>query len=82
MLLSFCAGAMLWVVRGGTFTAAAVIAGRPEDIGERWGDLAQAYGGIFLHFVLMLIAGVVLSVSIRRRQEAYSDCRQRLGAAS
>lgn len=45
-------------------------------------DIFNAYGPVFLHFLLMFIAGVVLLAALRKASEPYSAQRQKLGQSA
>ena len=76
--LVMAAWVCLWAFRGGTFRAAAHLLGRDENTGETWGDLAQAYGQMFFHFVAMFTATILLSLGLKRTDDPYAEERQRL----
>ncbi len=56
--------------------AARFLSSTPKETGELWAAYAKACGPTFWHYVLMLAAGVIAAVSLRRRQTPYLQMRQ------
>jgi len=81
MALMLLAGAMMWLTPGDLFGVLSRLTGGPEQTGERWADLANAFGPLFYHCLLLLVCGVMLSVALRRMEEPYWGEGQRAGPA-
>ena len=52
--------------------------GQTGEQADMLSDLIKAYGPVFYHLVLLLAAGVLLSVAIRRSTPVYAAERQKL----
>ena len=81
--LMLVAMVLLWGSSNGVFITAAVLAGRDPEVGSAWADRAAAYGPVFYHFLLLFVAAVVLSVSLRKWPDPYrTPARQGVAQAS
>lgn len=65
--LVLAAGVLLWTIGSDPFVVAARLAGQAKDVGKEWADWYKAYGPTFWHFVLMLLAGLVLARGLKRQ---------------
>ena len=80
MCLMLMSWVLIWITRSSACMLIAVISGAGSDVGEYWGDLMQAYAPVFYCFLLLLGAGVILSVAMRRLSPPYARVRQKLSA--
>ena len=80
LTLTLLAGPLVWL--GGTelFKLIAKTAGQSARTGDRWADIAEAYGPAFYHFLLLLVAAAILSLALKRSPDPYADQRQKLRA--
>jgi len=78
LALMLLAGLCVWLDSGDIYKLMARLTGRPAEVGEEWSNLVKAYGLTFYHFLLVLVASVVLAVSLRRVQRPYAELRQRV----
>ena len=78
LILMLLAGLLVW--GGGTtyFALIAKMMGESAKVGDRWADIAEAYGPAFYHFVLLLATAAMLSIALRHGTDPYADRRQRL----
>jgi hypothetical protein len=77
-LLLMAAGLCLWLSRSEIIKLYAKIAGGSKDTGEHWKNMAEAYGAVFLHFVFLFAAGVVVALGIKKSPEPYAQTVQKL----
>jgi len=77
-LLLLAAGLCVWLSRTEAVKLFARIAGGPEADGEHWKNMTEAYGAVFLHFVLLFAAGVIVALGIRKSPEPYAETVQKL----
>ena len=80
LYLAVLAGPLVWL--GGTelFKGAAWIVGESRETGDRWADIAEAYGPAFYHFLLMFIVAAILCLALKRPADPYADERQKLAS--
>jgi hypothetical protein len=82
LVLVILGGCSQWLTGEGMLFAVAWLGGTRgealEPRAERWANLAKAYGQSFYYFVLVWIATVVLLRRLRRREQPFAECRQRL----
>jgi hypothetical protein len=81
LILTLLAGACVWLSGTGVFKLLAKLSGHGYRAGGLWADYAKAYGPTFCHFVLLLIASVLLARSLARVRSPYVPGRQKLFAA-
>ena len=80
--LALASGVLVWSTGNSAFELAARLSGRSGRTGELWADWFDAYGPTFWHFMLMLLAAMVLAVSMKCRSEPFMSVRQPLGKES
>ena len=78
LISMFAAGFLIWAPGTTTLHVAAWFADRDRHAGDLWADYAKAYGPTFYHLLVLLVAGVVLSVSLRKTGDPYAPKRQPL----
>jgi len=76
--LTLLAGAAVWLTGTDVFVLAARLAGRDHATGQLWADYVKAWGPTFAHYVLLLIAAVLLCRRLRDADEPYALQRQKL----
>jgi hypothetical protein len=69
--LMLAAIVFMWGCSNDLFVVAAVLSGRTADVGHDWADRCMAYGPVFYSFLMLFVAGVILSVAMRRAQTPY-----------
>lgn len=78
-LLLLAAGLCIWLSRSEAVKLFAKIAGGSKDDGEHWKNMVEAYGAVFLHFVLLFAAGVVVALGLKKSPTPYAETVQKLG---
>lgn len=78
LALVLVAGPLIWLSGGELFSQLAKAFGKDKATGEHWGNVFKAYGPTFWHFLLMLAAGVLLAVALRKAPDPYATQRQTL----
>ena len=76
--LLLAAGLCIWLSRSEAVKLFAKIAGGSRDDGEHWKNMLEAYGSVFLHFVLLLAAGVIVALGIKKSPSPYAETVQKL----
>jgi hypothetical protein len=71
--LMLAAVACLWLSSNGVFVTVALLAGRTVQDGAAWADVVMAYGPVFLHFLMLFAAAVILSVAMKRQEAPYEN---------
>ena len=78
--LMFAAGALRWLTGTDTFKGVARALGHNRSVGGDWADLCKAYGPTFWHFVLVLIAALILMAGLAARECPFASERQKFRA--
>ena len=76
------AGVSSWLNRGDFFKAAGALMGYGADAGERWGNVYSAYGPLCVHLLLVFVAALILSVSLRKSPDPYRAIGSAAGRAA
>jgi hypothetical protein len=76
--LMILAGPLNWLFSNGVFALAAILARKDSSTGEHWADVAHAYGPTTAMLLTLLVTSVILSVSLRGKDPAFADVRQKL----
>jgi hypothetical protein len=70
--LTVAAGCCVLLKGNELFQVAARLSGKSRAVGEHWGNVFEAFGPTFYHFVFLFAAAVILAVALRRREEPFA----------
>ena len=76
--LMLATGVVLFSTKSGVVEAVGKLFGKSSDHAETLSDVVKAYGPMFYHLVLLLAAGVLLAVVLRKSDPPYAGERQKL----
>jgi hypothetical protein len=78
LVLVMAAGPMLWLTRGDMLKGIGRLIGHDKHAAEDFANRVEAFGPVFVYFLLLLAASAVLALALRRRDPAYLAERQRV----
>jgi len=69
--LLIAAGSVVWFTPGEMFNLVGTLTGHGKQTGNYWGDLVNAYGTTFYHFLFLLTVLLVMTKVLRKQAEPY-----------
>jgi len=78
LALTLAAGLVFWAGASDLVESVGKLLGKTSQEAEVLSDLVKAYGPMFYYLMLLLAAGVMMSVALRKGPNVYAEQRQKL----